>query len=403
MPWPRHTTLLPRPPTSPCLGSLLLAGLLVGTVAAAPGTVRQPPQPAPCQDPIPQLYQRVSPAVVLITAMSINPYSTGDRMERQAGSGFLIDPAGLIVTNSHVVFGSQVVTVTLDDGTILPARVVGADPMFDVAVIRIPSPKGTLPTAQLGDSEHLLVGEEVFAIGNPLGLEQTFTRGIVSAVNRILPGVSWALKEPMIQTDAAINRGSSGGPLVDRCGRVVGINTAIIPDAQSIGFAIPADVVRKILPDLIAKGRVVRPWLGVQGQLVPRALRELLRVPLTDGLLVEVVEPGSPAARLGLVGGDLDISVAGNPVLLGGDIITEINGTTVNKPEQVKQALESLVVGETVHLKLFRESETREVDVVLVERPVLPADLRARQAVAPVASDGLAVPWRGLHSTRSSF
>lgn len=348
-----------------------------------------------------EVYRTVSPSVVLIEGVAMNPYASGDKVERSAGSGFLVDASGLVVTNSHVVFGQQVLAVTLDDGTTLPARVVGADPVFDIAVIRIPPPKqGSLPVVELGDSSALDVGDEVFAIGNPFGLEQTLTRGVVSALNRLLPGASWSLKEPLIQTDAAINHGSSGGPIVDGQGRVVGMATAILPEAQNIGFAIPIDLVKKVLPELEEKGRVVRPWLGVQGQLVPPSLRDLLRAPLVDGFLVEVVEPGSPAAELGVQGGDLDLVVGGEPILIGGDIVTAIDGRPLVDPEKVAAVLSSLQVGATVELSIYRDEKVKKVRAKLVERPVLPMDLAGRTAASPVRG---AAPPRGLRGSREAF
>jgi serine protease Do len=353
-----------------------------GLATEAPAT-----RTSACRESIPDLYRRISPTVVSITATSINPYDSLDRMQRQAGSGVLIDPSGLILTNSHVVFGQSIVTVTLDDGRTLPAQVVGADPLFDVAVLRLPKPDpGPLPAATLGDSGKLLVGEEVYAIGNPFGLDQTLTRGIVSAVNRILPGSSWSLREPMIQTDAAINHGNSGGPLVDLCGNVIGINTAILPDAQGIGFAIPVNLVKDVLPDLQAKGRVVRPWLGIQGQFILPDLRNLLRVPLAEGFLVEVVEPESPAGRQGVRGGDLDLIIAGEPVLIGGDIISAINGAPVDDPDRLDSVLKTLKVGETVRLKLFRGKESRDLELVVAERPLLPRDFAPRQTATPAGT-----------------
>lgn len=299
-----------------------------------------------------ELYRKVSPSVVLIEGVAMNPYASGDKVERSAGSGFLVDASGLVVTNSHVVFGQQVLAVTLDDGTTLPARIVGADPVYDIAVIRIPPPKqGSLPVVELGDSSALDVGDEVFAVGDPLGLEQTLTRGIVSALDRLLPGASWSLREPLIQTDAAINHGSSGGPIVDDRGKVVGMATAILPEAQGIGFAIPIDLVKKVLPELEEKGRVVRPWLGVQGQLVPPPLRELLKVPLVD-------------------------------------------------PEKVAAVLSSLKVGATVELSIYRDAKVRKAQVKLVERPVLPMDLAERTAATPVRG---AAPARPLREPRGAF
>ena len=362
-------------------------GFAIAAVPVSPGI------PATCRETLPDLFQRVSQAVVSITATSIDPYDSFDRMSRQMGSGFIIEPSGLILTNSHVVFGQQIIMVTLDDGTSLPAQLVGADPVLDVALVRIAPPvTGTLPAVTFGDSARLLVGEDVFAIGNPFGLDQTFTRGVVSAVNRILPGAAWSVREPLIQTDAAINPGSSGGPLVNRCGDVVGINTSILPEAQNIGFSIPIHLARSVMPDLMLQGRVIRPWLGIQGQLVSAGLRELLRAPLADGFLVEVVDPRSPAGKAGVRGGDLDLTISGQPVLIGGDIITEMNGVRVSDGDAMGQAIATLKVVETVRLKRFHDNETRLVEMVVVERPLLPGDVSPRRTVAPVGATSPAGP-----------
>jgi S1-C subfamily serine protease len=345
-------------------------------LAASTAIAGSAPEDKACELSLPELYERISPAVVSITTASINPYDAANRIERHSGSGIIVDPNGLVLTNSHVVFGRPLVTVTLDDGTALPAQVVGADPVFDIAFVRIPPPTaGKLPVARLGDSDALKVGDEVYAIGNPFGLEQTLTRGIVSAVNRILPGAQWSLKEPLIQTDAAINPGNSGGALVNRCGDVVGLTTAILPDAQSIGFAIPASLIKGASPDLLEKGRVIRPWVGVQGAVVSPALRDLLRGPLAEGLLVELVEPGSPAALAGIHGGDLDVVIGGDPLLVGGDVITAIDGTPVTTPKVLAVALSGLRIGERVTFTLSRAGKTRTTDLVVGERPVLREDL----------------------------
>jgi len=384
------------------LAASILAGALPlpadGAVSVSPGL------PATCRETLPDLFQRVSQAVVSITATSIDPYDSFDRMSRQMGSGFIIEPSGLILTNSHVVFGQQIIMVTLDDGTSLPAQLVGADPVLDVALVRIAPPvTGTLPAVTFGDSARLLVGEDVFAIGNPFGLDQTFTRGVVSAVNRILPGAAWSVREPLIQTDAAINPGSSGGPLVNRCGDVVGINTSILPEAQNIGFSIPIHLARSVMPDLMLQGRVIRPWLGIQGQLVSAGLRELLRAPLADGFLVEVVEPASPAGRAGVHGGDLDLVISGQPVLIGGDVITEMNGVRVPNGEAMGQAIATLKVGETVRLKLLHDNESRLVEMVVAERPLLPGDVSPRRTVAPVVTPSPAGPPRAFTTSRRTL
>lgn len=386
---------------------LLEAAFFVGFCLAGAGVSAGAPaanRPAPCRESIPALYERVSPAVVSITAASVDPYDTQSRIERQAGSGVIVDSSGLVLTNSHVVSGHPIITVTLDDGRTSAARIVGDDPLFDIALIRIAPPASAkLPTAKLGSSERLVTGDEVYAIGNPFGLEQTLTRGIVSAVNRVLPGVSWSVREPLIQTDAAINHGSSGGPLIDRCGEVVGITTAILADAQGIGFAIPANLVKDVMPDLIKNGRVIRPWIGVQGQLVSPALKDLLRMSLTDGFLVEVVDHGSPAERLDVSGGGLDLIIGGKPFLIGGDIITEIDGSPVSDQKTLAQALGALKVGATVRLTLFHEEKTRQMDIVVAERPVRQGDSSEQAAITPVGGD-LALRGAGPHATaRMSF
>jgi len=360
----------------------LLIGALACCAAVPGGQAAEPPKAATCSESISDIYDRVSPAVVFITATSINPYPLSDRVQRIVGSGFLIDPFGLILTNSHVAFGRQSVTVTLDDGTTLPAQLVGADPIFDLALLRIPPPSaGTLPTATPGDSDRVRVGEEVLAIGNPMGLNQTLTRGIVSAINRILPETPFSLMEPLIQTDAPINPGSSGGPLLNRCGEVIGITTAIMPEAQGIGFAIPINLAKAVFPSLLNHGRVIRPWLGFHGQLVGEPLRNLLRIPLVDGLLVEVLEPRSPAEQAGLRGGQLEIVVAGRSVLVGGDIITSVNGVALDSPDRLSQAMRPLRVGTTIRLTVFRDGNYRDVEYTLPERPVLPGDIRGQRSL----------------------
>jgi len=340
---------------------------------------------AVCQQSVPELYDRVSPAVVAITASTINPYQPTDRVTRVAGSGVIFDTTGLVLTNAHVVLGRQTILVTLDDGTAVSAQGVGIDPILDIAVIRIPVPKdAALPVAVLGKSAQVRIGEEVLAIGNPMGLDQTLTRGIVSALNRILPETPFSTMEPLIQTDTAINPGNSGGPLINRCGEVIGVNTAILSDAQGIGFAIPIDVVKGVLPALLKHGRVIRPWVGVQGQIVGSDLKSLLRVPLEDGLLVEVVEPDSPAEQAGVQGGQLDLSIAGHGLLIGGDIIVEMNGQPMQTPEQVSAAMRSLHVGDAVRLKLFNEGKVREVRFELPERPAQLQDLGGKRSLSPL-------------------
>jgi serine protease Do len=343
------------------LGLALLATLVLPTVAAA----------QPCAEPLAAVFERVSPAVVSIQAMKINKAKPQRRFETIVGSGVIIDKDGQILTNAHVVDGAASLSVTLDSGNKTPARIVGLDPVLDLALLRVES-AAALPSARLGDSSAVRVGDEVVAIGNPIGLDQTMTRGIVSGLNRLLPGIS---DEPMIQTDAPINPGNSGGPLVDRCGVVVGINTLISEDAQSIGFAVPINAAKSILRDLREVGRVVRPWLGMQGRAVDNKLGAVVRMPVTPGYLVEVVYDGSPADRAGVRGGNLSVVVQGEEYLLGGDILTEINGTPIRTHSDYIARVKTLRVGQRVKITVVREGQSREMMLTVSERPRLPSDL----------------------------
>ena len=354
-------------------------------VAAIVPALSSAAEPLGCSEPIPELFRRVSPSVVFISAVAINPFKLTDPVGTVAGSGVIISADGLILTTSHLVFGRRAITVALDDGRVSQARLLGADPILDLAILRISVPPEGLPKATLGDSDSIRVGEEVVAIGNPFGLEQTLTRGVVSGVNRVLPETRMSETLPLIQTDAAINPGSSGGPLLNRCGEVIGIATSVLIDAQDIGFAVPINVARQVLPQLAEQGRVVRPWLGVGGKNIGRELRTILRVPLVNGFLVETIEPGSPAERAGLQEGDLPITIGDEQFLLGGDIITTANGQPVDQPEKFAKFVRSLKVGDTVRLTLYRDGETRQVELRLPERPILPGDLPSdgRRLISP--------------------
>ena len=325
----------------------------------------------PCTEPLTQLFERVSPAVVSIQATKINKIKPQRRFETVVGSGVVIERDGQVLTNAHVVDGAASLSVTLDSGTRTPARVLGMDTVTDLALLRIEA-SSALPVARLGDSSALHVGDEVVAIGNPMGLEQTMTRGIVSGLNRILPGLA---EQPMIQTDAPINPGNSGGPLVDRCGAVVGINTFISEEANSIGFALPINAAKAILRDLRETGRVVRPWLGLQGREVDAQVTSLLRLPLAPGYLVEIVHDGSPAERAGVRGGNLSVVVQGEEYLVGGDILTAIEGTSVRTHQDYLAKVKTLRPGQRARLTILRDGQRRELSLTVAERPRLPADL----------------------------
>ncbi len=342
--------------------------LLVASIALLPATGVAA---EPCTESLTTLFEKVSSSVVSIQAMKINKAKPQKRFETIVGSGFVIDKEGHLLTNAHVVDGAASLAVTLDSGDKAGARLVGIDPVLDLALLRVEW-KSALPAAKLGDSSTLRVGDEVVAIGNPIGLDQTMTRGIVSGMNRILPGIS---DQPMIQTDAPINPGNSGGPLVDRCGAVVGINTFISEDAQSIGFAVPVNAAKNVLKDLREMGRVVRPWLGMQGRALDDKISGVVRMPLTPGYLVEVVYDGSPADRAGVRGGNLSVVIQGEEYLLGGDIVTAIQGTPVRNHQDYLARVKALRPGQRVKLSIFRDGHQKEITLTVAERPRLPSDL----------------------------
>jgi putative serine protease PepD len=330
-----------------------------------------PASAALCTDPLTLLYDRVSPAVVSIQAMKINKAKPQRRFETIVGSGVIIERDGQVLTNAHVVDNAASLSVTLDSKEKAPARVLGLDPVLDLALLRLET-SSPLTTARLGDSSTLKVGEEVVAIGNPIGLDQTMTRGIVSALNRVLPGIS---DQPLIQTDAPINPGNSGGPLFDRCGNVIGINTFISEDAQSIGFAVPVNAAKAVLRELREQGRVVRPWLGIQGREVDNRVGSLSRLPVAPGYLVEVVYDGSPADRAGVRGGNLSVVIQGDEYLLGGDILTSIQGTPIRTHSEYLTKVRGLRPGQRVKVVLLRDGQPREFTLTVAERPRLPSDL----------------------------
>ncbi|MGI5843722.1 MAG: S1C family serine protease [Candidatus Xenobium sp.] len=269
------------------------------------------------------------------------------------GTGVLVSPEGLILTNNHVIRQAQGITVTLTDDRQFPARVLGTDPLTDLAILKIDDPK-PFPVAHLESSEGMRTGDWVVALGNPLGIGQTATVGVLSARGRRLADASQALSD-LLQTDAAINPGNSGGPLVNLQGQVIGINTAIIRGAQGIGFAIPAETALRILNDLQEHGRVVRPFLGIEmGDLTP-ALRRYLELPQsTKGVVVGRILPQSPADRAGMKPGDLITSLEGQPTLTAADLQARVR---------------SLAVGQKVKVSLLRQKKPLELTVELQEMP----------------------------------
>ncbi|MEN9245255.1 MAG: trypsin-like peptidase domain-containing protein [Thermostichales cyanobacterium SRBZ-1_bins_19] len=306
-----------------------------------------------------EVAQQVGPAVVRINATrSLGPGARRLRPgvppeARGTGSGFIISADGVIITNAHVVEGSDRVTVTLKDGRSFPGVVKGSDPITDIAVIQIEG--HDLPTVQLGDSDQVQPGMWVVAIGNPLGLDNTVTAGIISATGRSSSEVGVPDKRvSFLQTDAAINPGNSGGPLLDANGRVIGVNTAIIRGAQGLGFSIPINTARRIAEQLLLHGEVQHPYLGIQMiTLTPELKAEInsegtLAIQSDQGVVIAAVQPGSPAAQAGL---------------RRGDVITQIGEQTITTADQVQQAVAAVNVGDTLLLTIERQGTRQTVPV----------------------------------------
>lgn len=328
-----------------------------------------------CARPLTQVFKDVSPSVVFISTVNVNPFKVAGRARGGVGSGFLIDGEGHILTNAHVVHGATLIVVSTADGDGTRAEVVGTDPVLDLAVLRVPDWKSPPAVLQLGSSAALEVGEEVAAIGHSFGLEQSVTRGIVSGLNRRLLESTTSWLQPLIQTDAAINPGMSGGPLLDSCGNVVGVNSMTLVEAENIGFSVPIDLVKAVLPELIEKGRVSRPWHGVYGQIIEPWLLSSFGHPAPQGLLIETVEPGSAAEKIGLRGGVIPVRFGFRLILMGGDIITKVNDTPLTDIDTVVEVVRSFKVADKISIEYYREGRQFTAEVTLPERPLLPGDM----------------------------
>src|SRR6266513_2722966 len=319
-----------------------------------------------------RIYRQVSPAVAnILTKATEYDFFMDPIPVEGAGSGFVIDPRGYILTNYHVVEGAQSIEVVLGDQSRHAAKYIGADQRNDVALIKI-EPKGKhLVALQLGDSAGLQVGQKVLAIGNPFGFQSTLTTGVISALGRTVQTSQTAFIDEAIQTDAAINRGNSGGPLIDTHGDVIGINTAIYTPSGTtagIGFAIPINTAKNIANDLITSGRVHRAYLGVVTFGLGGGLAEALDLPVQEGLLVETVEKGGPADAAGVHGGDRLVQAGLQKFYIGGDVMVAIDGQKVANQFDLNVILNHHRPGETVNVTVYRGGKKMEVPLKLGER-----------------------------------
>lgn len=306
-----------------------------------------------------EIFQRASPSVVQIASrVGGAAAQLRNQEEVRSGSGFVWDRAGNVVTNNHVVENAQNLQVRLASGQVTGADVVGTTPSYDLAVIRLHSLGALPPPLAIGSSADLKVGQLAYAIGNPFGLDETLTTGVISALKRRLPTSGGREISGAIQTDAPINPGNSGGPLLDSAGRLIGVNTAIFSPSGSnagVGFAIPVDVVNRIIPELISKGKVATPGIGIE------AANEAIAARLgVDGVVVVRTMPGSPAQRAGIKGVDLNRDTLG-------DVIVSANGAPVHKLSDLVDQLEKAGIGHKVQLTLRQGEQTRNVDVDVVD------------------------------------
>jgi S1-C subfamily serine protease len=331
-----------------------------------------------------QIFRRAAPGVVQVTATQVvtapNPEPFGlpfpSRQQAEAlGSGFVIDKAGHIVTNYHVVEGSKSVDVSFSNNESRKAKIVGVDPSTDIAVLQVDAHARALTPLPLGNSDAVHVGDSVVAIGNPFGYDRTVTTGIVSALQRVIQAPNSYSIDHVIQTDAALNKGNSGGPLLDASGQVIGVNSQISTGGSAtsgnvgIGFAVPINTVKSVASQLMSSGHANHAYIGITAQPVTKTAAKLFHLPVSHGLLVASVQPGSGAAKAGLLAAKQSATLAGETYPLGGDLIATIDGTPLYTIDQLRDAIATKQPGDDVKLGVYRGSEERTVTVKLGRQP----------------------------------
>jgi S1-C subfamily serine protease len=379
------------------MGSLVLAGLLGGGVAVGIGaavtsdegvvTVVRTVSPTPPvssfqasengAQSVQQIYEQAGPGVVQVTSTSVvsdSPFF-GPQAATSLGSGFVVDKDGYIVTNYHVIEAAQEVEVNFSGDDRVPAKIVGSDPSTDLAVLKIGTQARALTPLPLGNSDAVRVGDAVVAIGNPFGLERSVTAGIVSALQRDITAPNGFTIDKVIQTDAPINHGNSGGPLLNARGEVIGVNSQIESETGGnvgIGFAVPVNTVKEVVAQIKQNGRVEHAYLGVEMQAISDELSQTFNLPVDEGLLVVNVVDGSPAQEAGLKGGDQAVIVEGTSYVLGGDIVTRADGQSVAAPDDLRRVVMEKDPGDSLTLDIQRGDSQRTVSVTLGRQPALP-------------------------------
>jgi S1-C subfamily serine protease len=366
------------------VGAVALLGGLEGDTTLVTETVAapNPPLSTTAAMSVNEIYERAAPGVVQIASTTRitdvgGPFFGGGPQEA-LGSGFVVDKAGHIVTNYHVVRGADQIRVSFSNRDTVEAQLVGTDPSTDLAVVQVETGASALTPLALGDSDRVQVGDQVVAIGNPFGLSRTATAGIVSAVQRFIssPDPRFTI-DHVIQTDAPINHGNSGGPLLNARGQVIGVNTQIKTDGVGsgnvgIGFAVPSNTVKDVVAQILRTGRVDHAYLGITGQAVSAEIAQNYNLPVEEGVLVASVTIGSGAEKAGLKGGEKEVVVAGETYILGGDIIVTFDGKQISSIEQLLEAIASREPGDKVKLGIYRNSKKTSVTVTLGRRPPSP-------------------------------
>jgi S1-C subfamily serine protease len=323
-------------------------------------------------------YERAAPGVVQINSSGRTGVSTApDNGQQALGSGFVMDKSGHIITNYHVVQNAERITVGFSNQDTVEATLLGSDPSTDLAVLSVDVRANALRPLPLGNSDDVEVGDQVVAIGNPFGLDRTATAGIVSGVQRLITAPNQFTIDHVIQTDAPINRGNSGGPLLNARGQVIGVNTQIETGGFNsgnvgIGFAVPANTVKNVVGQILRTGRVEHSHLGIRGHALTSELADTFHLPVDEGVLVEEVTDGSGADRAGLRKGDTDVVVSGETYNLGGDIIVAIDGKKVSSIEELRDAIAAREPGDKVKLQIYRDANKTSVQVTLGRRPASP-------------------------------